>query len=265
MTLLVSLTSRSLTSLLDPNADPPRTLLDAPGFVSDELGLRGLSLDVDMLAGWSTADMDSLRHRSDQAGCPCLVLVEHTPLEFGNQDDAVREAAAVRLARLAGAATRLGCNSVAVPITIPANDQPAVTRAVAAVQTALVTVERQELNLLLSGSPGLTDNSEGLSELIKEIGGFRIGALPTYGDPDSPEDALEHIKRLAPYAGAIHLRCEGFKRGGGHRGLDLAAGMTAAMAVGYQSNVAIDYVGEGDPAKDISKALEILQAAIDAE
>jgi hypothetical protein len=41
--------------------------------------------------------------------------------------------------------------------------------------------------------------------------------------------------------------------------------MAAAKAVGYQSNVAIDYVGEGDPATDIVKAMEILQAAIDAE
>jgi sugar phosphate isomerase/epimerase len=265
MTLILSLTSRSLKSLLDPSADPPRTLLDAPGFVSDELGLRGLSLDVDMLAGWSMADMEKLRHRSDQAGCPCLVLVEHASLEFGHEDDAVREAAGERLARLAGAATRLGCNSVAVPVAIRRDDQPALSRAIATAQASLVAIERQEINLLLRPAVGLTDDSEGLSELIKEVGGFRIGALPTYGDPVSSEDPVDHIKRLAPYAGAIHLRCEGFKRGGGHRGLDLAAGMAAAIAVGYQSNVAIDYVGEGDPAADISRALEILQAAIDAE
>ena len=265
MTLLLSLTSRSLQSLLDPSADPPRTLFDAPSFVSGELGLRGLSLDVDMLAGWTSAEMDRLRHRSDQAGCPCLVLVDYTALEFGHEDESVRNAATQRLTRLAGAATRLGCNSVSVPLSIGRDDRPAVSRAIAAVQHSLLAIERQELNLLLSGGLGLTDNSEGLSELIKEIGGFRIGALPTYGDPGSSEDPIDHIKRLAPYAGAIHLRCEGFKRGGGHRGLDLAAAMAAAKAVGYQSNVAIDYVGEGDPATDIVKAMEILQAAIDAE
>lgn len=265
MTLLLSLTSRSLQSLLDPSADPPRTLLDVPGFVSAELGLRGLSLDVDMLAGWSTAEVELLRHRSDQAGCPCLVLVERTPMEFGHADDEVREAAAARLARLAGAAMRLGCNSVSIPAVIERDNQDAMRRAIDALQKSLVDIERQELNLLISGGLGLTAHSDGLSELIKDIGGFRIGALPTYGDPDSPEDPIEHIKRLAPYAGAVHLRCEGFKRGGGHRGLDLAAGLGAAIAVGYQSNVAIDYVGVGDPAADIAKAVKILQTAIDAE
>jgi sugar phosphate isomerase/epimerase len=265
MTLLLSLTSRSLQSLLDPSADPPRTLHDAPGYVSGELGLRGLSVDVEMLGGWSSADMDMLRHRSDQAGCPCLVLVDRTGLEFGHEDAAVRESAAERLGRLAGAATRLGCNSVSVSLSLGRNDRPTLSRAIETLQASLVAIERQELNLLLSGGPGLTDDSEGMSELIKEVGGFRIGALPTYGDPTSTEDPVEHIKRLAPYAGAIHLRCEGFKRGGGHRGLDLAAGMEAAIAVGYQSNVAIDYVGEGDPATDIAKAMEILQAVIDAE
>jgi sugar phosphate isomerase/epimerase len=265
MTLLLSLTSRSLQSLLDPTADPPRTLFDAPSFVSDELGLRGMSLDVDMLTGWSLADMDTFRHRSDQAGCPCLVLVEPTALAFGDADESVRSAAADRLTRLAGAASRLGCNAVSIPVSIPKDDQPALLRAIAALQSSLLSIERQELNLLLTAAPGVTDESDGLSELIKEVGGFRIGALPTYGDPISPEDPIEHIKRLAPYAGAIHLRCEGFKRGGAHIGLDLAAGLDAARAVGYQSNIAIDYVGEGDPAKEIAKALKILQAAIDAE
>lgn len=265
MTLLLSLTSRSLQSLLDPAADPPRTLFDAPSFVSDELGLRGMSLDVDMLSGWSSADMDTFRHRSDQAGCPCLVLVDTTSLAFGHADEAVRSAAGDRLARLAGAASRLGCNSVSIPVAIPRDDQPALSRAIATIQSTLVANERHELNVLLTAAPGVTEESGGLSELIKEVGGFRIGALPTYGDPISPEDPIEHIKRLAPYAGAIHLRCEGFKRGGAHVGLDLAAGLDAARAVGYQSNVAIDFVGKGEPAKEITKALEILQVAIDAE
>jgi sugar phosphate isomerase/epimerase len=265
MTLLLSLTSRSLQSLLDPAADPPRTLFDAPSFVSDELGLRGMSLNVDMLTGWSSADMDKFRHRSDQAGCPCLVLVESTPIAFGDADESVRSAAADRLARLAGAAGRLGCNSVSIPVVIPRDDQPALARAIAAIQASLIAIESQELNVLLTAAPGVTEESEGLSELIKVVGGFRIGALPSYGDPISPEDPIKHIKRLAPYAGAIHLRCEGFKRGGAHAGLDLAAGINAARSVGYQSNVAIDYVGQGDPAKEITKALEILQAAIDAE
>ena len=265
MTLLLSLTTRSLQPLLDPKADPPRTLLDGPGFAADSLGLRGLTIDVEMLSGWSVEDLSDLRHRSDQSGCPCLVLMDRSPLEAGHADASVRTAVQDRLARLSAAANRLGCNAVSVPIAVPKDDAQARSRAVSTVQESLVAIERQELNLLLTVAEGVADASEGLSELIKDIGGFRIGALPTYGDPATSEDPIEHIKRLAPYAGAVHIRCEGFKRGGAHQGLDLAAGIAAAKAVGYQSNIAIDYVGSGDPAADISKAAEVLQAAIEAD
>ncbi|MDP7070198.1 MAG: TIM barrel protein [Phycisphaerales bacterium] len=265
MTLLLSLTTRSLQSLLDPNADPPRTLLDAPAFASSEFGLRGLSVDVDMLAGWSVEQLSTLRHRGDQAACPCLVLVDTEPLAMGSNDEATQQAATQRLTRVATAANRLGCNSVAVRVALTADDTDEMDRAAQAIQDAMVAVERLELNLLLVPGPGGTQSSDQLAELIKKVGGFRIGALPTYGDTAAAEDQLEHVRKLAPYAGAIHIRCEGFKRGGAHRGLDLAAGLQAAKSVGYQSNVAIDYVGEGDPAKEIARAVEILQAAIDAE
>jgi len=218
-----------------------------------------------MLAGWSGEQLGTLRHRGDQAGCPCLVLVDSTPLAIGSSDEAVQEAAMTRLSRVATAANRLGCNSVAVAVAMAAGDSADQDRTAQALQHAMVSVERLELNLLLVPGPGGTRSSDGLSELIKQVGGFRIGALPTYGDLSTNEDQLEHIRKLAPYAGAIHVRCEGFKRGGAHRGLDLAAGLAAAKAVGYQSNVVIDYVGDGDPAKEIARAAEILQAAIEAE
>lgn len=263
MTLFLSLTSRSLSSLLDPSADPPRTLLDAPSFVSGEFGLRGLSLDADMLSGWSGDDMDRLRTRADQAACPVLVLVDHQILDIGSSSEEVRTAAIERLQRLAWAGSRLGCNSIA--IRAGAADEDSCSQAADAIQEALVKIDSKELNLLLAPCVGRCAESEGLSELIKQIGGFRIGALPTYGDPESPEDPLHQIRKLAPYAGAVHLRCEGFKRSGAHRGHDLAEGLQAAVAVGYQSNIVIDYVGADDAAKNITKAVELLNAAIEAE
>jgi len=264
MTLLISLTSRSLQSLLDPAADPPRTLLDAPAYVRDDLGLRGLSLDVEMLAGWSVAEMDDLRRRADQTGCPCLLLVERTPLAISAPGETGEEARD-RLERLAHAAHRLGCNSLAISVGLSSDEEALFVGAVEAVQAAMLTIERLELNLLIAPGGGVLQAAERLSEFIKQVGGFRIGAMPTYGDPDCTDDAIEHIRHLAPYAGAVHLRCEGFKRGGAHRGLDLAAGVMAAKAVGYQSNLVIDYLGTGSPAEDIARAAEVLQAAIDAD
>ena len=62
----------------------------------------------------------------------------------------------------------------------------------------------------------------------------------------------------------MHVCVEGFDKSGTHLGLDLAAGVAAAKAVGYQSNIAIDYVGSS-PETDLVRAVEVLQAAVDVE
>ncbi len=264
MTLLLTLTTGSIRSLLDPKADPPRTLHDVPSFAAADFGLRGLSVEADMLAGWSMDDLELMRTRADQAGCPCLVLIDRTPLLVADPAEEARKEAVARLSRLAQGASRLGCNSVAVEVAVPLGDDDAFAQAVSTLQTVMTAVERLELNLLLAPSSGLTATSEGLSDLVKRVGGFRIGALPTYGDPATSDDPIDQMRHLAPYAGAVHVRVEGFNKKGAHTGLDLAAGVAAAKAVGYQSNIAIDYVGSS-PTEDLPRAVEVLQSAIDAE
>ena len=59
MSLLLTLTTASLKFLLDPEADPPRTLLDAPDYVMNELNLRGLNINASMLSGWGVEDLDA--------------------------------------------------------------------------------------------------------------------------------------------------------------------------------------------------------------
>ena len=51
MSLLLTLTTASLQTLLDPKADPPRTLMDVPDFAINSLQLRGLNINAAMLSG----------------------------------------------------------------------------------------------------------------------------------------------------------------------------------------------------------------------
>ena len=55
-----------------------------------------------------------------------------------------------------------------------------------------------------------------------------------------------------------------YKGKAGHKGIDLVSGIETLKKVGYASTVAIEYVGK-DPLKDVDKAREELQAAIEAE
>lgn len=270
MTMLLTLCAGSLRSRMGKpagkGAGGGMSMLDVPAFVVKELQLHGLNLPASMLAGWSPADLDRLRDAADKAACPCLVLLEDTPRPLGSTDDAEREAAAARIQRLAFAANRLGCNAIALKIDAP-DTETAFDLAADQIRTILPSIERLELNVLLTPHQGLTAATERLTSLIKRIGGFRIGSLPSFGAAAAAGggDPIEGLRKLAPYAGAIHATIEGFNKKGVHKSWDLAACVSAIRSVGFLNTLAIDYTGDGDPVSGIEKARDVLQAAIDKE
>ena len=240
------------------------SLLDLPRIAIEQLQLHGLNIPASMLAGWSVDDLDRLRDSADKVGCPCLVLIEDTPRPFSDADQSVRQEAADRVERLAAAANRLGCNSLALKIEGP-NSEEHFDRAAETLKGLMTGIERMELNLLLAPGADLTHDPDQLINMIKRIGGFRIGSLPEFGHAESTGDAIEALRKLAPYAGAIQATIQGFKKDGSHSGCDLAACIDTIRHVGFVNTLAIDYVGKGDPFEAVEKARQILQEAIEAD
>jgi sugar phosphate isomerase/epimerase len=268
MTMLLTLCAGSLASRVSGRQEPPPELLDLPRFAIRELQLHGLNLPASLLAGWSLEDLDKLRDRADRAACPCLVLVEDNSLPLGSPSPAVREQARERLARLAVAGNRLGCNAVALRCDMKDSDD-VLDLAAEEIRAAMGRVERLELNVLITPGEGLTAIPDRLTDLIKRIGGFRIGSLPTFEHAAAHGDAVETLRKLAPYAGAVHATVRGFEQSGEHVGYDLAACVQAIRSVGFANTLAIDYVGKKGPLpkvmETLERAREALQAAIDAD
>ncbi len=262
--MLLTLATRSLRSLTTTKGGSARmSLLDIPDFAQRQLGLRGMNLFASELAGWPLSRLDRLRDRADKASCPCLVLVEDQPLAFAHPDANELQKATDRVERLVIAATRLGCNALA--ISCEAEDNEDAFEATAdEVRTLMPVIERNELNLLIAPNVGLTATAERLTDLIKRIGGFRIGSLPSFGHAAKSESIEQTLRKLAPYAGSIHATVYDFKKGK-HEPFDLAACVDAIRAVGFVNTLAIDFQGKGDPMETIKRARDTLQEAIDAE
>jgi hypothetical protein len=266
MTMQLTLTSGSLRHRLNKNGRGGLTMLDLPSFTIKTLRLHGLNLSASTLAGWSLEDLDKLRDRADKAACPCLVLVEDSPLPFGDVDPSKREQAIERVRRLSVAANRLGCSAIAVKCGAIANDE-SFELVAEEIRDLMPYVEKLELNILLSPCTGLTETSDQLTSLIKRIGGFRIGSLPSFGAAAEAGggDPTEGLRKLAPYAGAIHATVEGFSKKGEHKGYDLSRCVAAIRSVGFLNTLAIDYTGAGDPIPSIEQARDVMQQAIDNE
>ena len=240
--------------------DASLPLTDLPRFAHEQLGLHGLMLSADLLAGRTRDDLTRLRDAADRARCACLVLMEEAPQKLAAAD---ASAAAERIRRVMAASSLLGCNAASIAIDAP--DTPEALETVAErFKVLMAEAEQRELNLLIlpgplptAGSKGsLTGSPERLTELLKKIGGFRVGTMPDFAHAAQADDMPGYLRRVTPYASAVLGSTLGFKAVEGeldderayveHSGFDLAAAIEAITAVGFDAAVGLDYQGDGD-------------------
>lgn len=243
-----------------PAAAVGMRLEDMPQFAREELGFAGLNIPVTMLAGRTLAQLEDLRDRADRAGCPILVLVDDHPLDFHRQG----KAAAERLTRLAAAGTRLGCGDMAIKC-VGVDDEVSMAGAAKNARAALNDIESYGLGVLVRPGEGATGDPPRLMDFIKRIGGFRIGAMPSFAHAAETAEFVATLRRLAPYAHCVAATVNAYSRNGKHPGHDLEEAVRAVVSVGYQGTLCVEFAGEGDPQKHIVKAREAMSAVLSAD
>lgn len=261
--IVLTLSVAALKPLIASKDPRCSTLMQVPEFASKEIGLRGLNLPTGLLAGRPASDLDRLRDLADKASAPCLVLVEETPLGFADARPDVKAQLEERVRRLAAAANRLGCRDIAVRCAAKDTDED-FERAAAGIKAGLQEIDRFDLNVLLVPHEGLTFNPARLTDLIKKVGGFRIGSLPSFAHAHASGDIEKTLRKLAPYAESIDATVVGFKNKV-HHPFDLGVCVESVRAVGYVNTLALDYVGKGDLVADLVEARGILEHAVQTE
>jgi len=254
MTVLLTLAIQSLNPLIK---DGSQDLLEVPKLTSEKLNLRGVLIDASHLSGWTMESYDAFRNNADKVKSPCLLVRDNTPMDLLGS----REASLERIQRLSIAANRLGCNAIAITPIFPEN-QHSMNLIVEQIRIAMQGVERLELNLLLQPCEGMLSDPDQHIEIIKQIGGFRIGALPTFEFAGATGNGIEALRKLAPYAGGI---VADFPNGRGKKKIDPIEGLQAVLEVGYSNTIAINYKGKGNAIKEIKKVAEKLQSHLEGD
>ncbi|MBL8887022.1 MAG: hypothetical protein JNK16_10195 [Phycisphaerales bacterium] len=213
--MLLTLNASCLRSQLVPAAGsaPALALSDLPQYTREVLGLGGLNLTTDLLVGADRRKLEQLRERADRAGCPCLLLIEAEPQKLAATDAATAEAVIGRMLRVIEAAQILSCTAAALRIT--ADDSDAALQLVwPRLRKIVDRAERLELNLLVSPMKGLTAKADRVTDMIKKVGGFRIGTLPdfqfAFESTGSMEGAVTFLRRITPYASVVQASTTDF-------------------------------------------------------
>lgn len=258
--MLLTISAQSLWESRKPRKGVPDPL-SLPAMVRDEFAIGGLTLHTGMLAGWEAPLLERFRDEADKAGCPCLLLVEPTPQALGDRDSAKSESAFERVDRVLRAAHRLGCSSVALSIANP-GDASLTEGLVQRLKQVIGRAERLEINLLLSPCSGLTETPDGLTALIRKVGGFRIGSFPDFQTAAAGGDPVPYLRGLAPYANAVCASILDFDAAGRHKAFDLELCVKAIRAVGFDSTLTLEYRGKGDPIPALRAARGVIESCL---
>lgn len=260
--MLLTITVRSLERLLMPvgrAATPALRFDELPAYVLGTLQLRGLVVDTAVLRGWDLDQIDRFRTQADQSGCPTLILRESYALPSRIGDPQVEQKAFERIGVVARAASRLGCNAMSLVAPTLAADHDLYSVATF-FRRVMERIDRLELNLLVEPGRGLLSEPEQLIEMIKKVGGFRIGTMPNFGNAWLAVDHIASLRQTCPYAGAVLATCGLYEAesidklpspvkppDSEEAELDLIAeDVNSLLSVGYEQILALDYVGPGD-------------------
>ena len=276
--MLLTLNANSLRLALSGKAGAQHlTLNELPTFTRQTLGLNGLTVPTTMLAGLGREALGALREHGDRAGCAVLSIIEEQPLALGAESRTDGAAAMDRLGRVLKAGYALGCSAVIVKAAAKEGVEP-MARTVDRLKEVADQAERLEVSILLMPHTGLTSTTEGLTTLIKRVGGFRLGACPDFETAAATSDPGLFMRRVTPYASAAIASTRSFvvKAGGKespardddlestveHAPYSLDAMVRAMVAVGYDGSLAIEYRGEGDATLGVLRTRTLLETAL---
>jgi hypothetical protein len=208
--MLFSLNVNSVRDVLKKRGARALSVEDLPRYAHEQTGLHAMTMATDLLAGATRDTLTRIRENGDRVGCACLLLSQTEALPFGDPRPKQGDDAVVRMTKVVEAASLLGCNSASLAITAKDDDE-SMELVADRIRRVLERADRLEIMVLIRPDKGLTQDAERLTELIKAIGGFRIGTMPDFEAAVASGDPVHYLKRLTPYASVVNASTLGFK------------------------------------------------------
>jgi len=294
--MMFSLNVNSIRDVLKRRGKRAMTVVDLPKYTHEHLGLRALNLSTDLLSGVGRSDLERIRDNGDKVGCTCLLLSEPKPMPFGDPKRDAGNQCVDRMSRVLKAAHILGCNAASLKIKAKDNDDT-FDLVCDRMRRVLEIADSIDINVLISPTDGLCADAERVTQLVKGIGGFRIGTFPDFADAAQTGDPVGYLRRLTPYASVVNATTMGFsepvedtqieqeslQKADGlvgldalaaeleamdaepapvHIGYDLVSLVGAIKAVGFDGNIALDYRGGGDGTLGVLQSKDAIEAAL---
>ena len=207
------------------------TLLELPRLMRDELGMRVIDLNTDVVIDNDPAWAERARQAVADAGCVLTNLkLNQRGLDVGHEDPEVRRKAVAGYSTSIETAARLGCAWVRV---LPLRTAPHRPGYVAALRELADVAASKGLRLLVENYGWMEDDPASVATLIREVD-RGLAASPDTGNWADHKTRLAGLRQTFPLAVTCDFKFRQLNEAGEHSLFDLESCFQVGWQAGYR-------------------------------
>jgi sugar phosphate isomerase/epimerase len=259
----LSLAGWSLHPLFRAAADPLQ-LLDFPRFTRDHFWIEAVELNNIFFASTEPAYLSQLVKRAESAGVKLLNIAVDEKGDLSGEDDAARAEGLANYSRWVPVARELGCSAIRANSggkTIIDRGR-AVERCIDSFRRLADGGREHGIAILMENHGGLSVDAESIIQVIEAVrethGPDAVGTLPDFGNWPDTADREGSLRKILPYAKAVHAKVMEIDEHLNHPAFDLERCVQVTREAGYDGYLGIEFEGEGDRIESIRRAVRKL-------
>ncbi len=195
-----------------------------------------------------------LRTRAGDHGVKILLIMCDGEERVGDPDEAKRKETIENHRKWVEAARKLGCHSIRVNAASEGTPEEQAKLAAEGLRGIVDIAAVYGLNVLVENHGGLSSNGEWLAGVMRQVGHYRCGTLPDFGnwcfdwekdhDPAMWYDRYKGVAEMMPYAKAVSAKSHDFDQRGNETRTDFRKMVKIVLDAGYRGYIGIEYEGE---------------------
>jgi sugar phosphate isomerase/epimerase len=259
----LSLAGWSLHPLFRAAAEPLQ-LLDFPRFTRDQFGIEAVELNNIFFASTEPAYLKRLVQAAHSAGVKLLNIAVDEKGDLSADDDAARAEGLANYSRWVPVAREIGCSAIRANSggkTIIHRGR-AIERCIDSFRRLADAGRKHGIAILMENHGGLSVDADSILQVIEAVrethGQGAVGTLPDFGNWPDTADREGSLRKIMPYAKAVHAKVLEIDEHLNHPRFDLVRCVQITREGGYDGYLGIEFEGAGDRIESIKRAVRKL-------
>lgn len=263
----LSLAGWSLHRLFRAESNP-LTMLNFPSFARDAFGLDAIELNSPFFESREPQYLRRLIEAAESAGVKMLNIAVDESGDLASEDSAVRLDGINNYSRWIPVARELGCAAIRANSggRNPTVRAVAVANCVESFHRLVEAGQKHQVAILIENHGGMSAYADTIVHIMTELGKSHapdsFGTMPDFGNWPDEVDRYESLRKIMPWAQAVHAKVLEIDEALNHPKFDLVRCVQVARGAGYDGHLGIEYEGPGDQVEGVHRAMRKLEPLI---